>query len=259
MAEILRHVGANKKTIRRRPRPRLVMQELELQWKMIAVRLDERIHAGHICLQKPAICRRQVGNALFGHLLQRENALLPVMQQEIRAQDLRHLPAGKAAGDVELPQPVLRRHVALGKQQVTHVLRPDVRHSLRVAQHAHRRAESGQPDASIQLRQHRAGAEIYPAKARNQNGSHRQDKQQQNSQQSSGRRDARARRRQARCGHEFFYCLRIVPSEGARDRPSGLSHFFFCLGRGILIMSAPSALSAHMARGADAPLKFPVL
>ena len=145
--------------------------------------VNKSIYAFGVCLKERAVPRRKLlGHALGDHA-QPHNALLLVIvhprlarthsgsrarnwlwRRAGRGKNLRHLPTHSATRKVHLPQAVLRRHIALGEEQIFQACCGNMRHAVRVSDDRDWRLQAGHDDCAIELRQGRARAVIKPEK-----------------------------------------------------------------------------------------------
>ena len=97
-----------------------------------------------------------VARLALGHAAHAERAHQAVGRQRLRARELGQPPGGRAAEELELPQPVLAVAEAEREAQVVRRARGDVGHAEAVAQDLHRRVDPAQHQAAGGLGQ--AGA-----------------------------------------------------------------------------------------------------
>ena len=154
---------------------------------------NECVYALGVRLKKCAITRGELLRYALGHHAQAHGALLLVIvhpglarthsssgarnrlrRRAGRRKNLRHLTAYRATREVHLPQAVLRRHVALGEEQVFELCCGNVRHAVRIADHRNGRLQSSHADGAIELRQGRARAVIKPEERESPGNDHKQ-------------------------------------------------------------------------------------
>ena len=155
--------------------------------------VNESVYAFGVRLKKCAVARRELLRYALGHHAQAHGALLLVIvhpglarthsgrgarnrlrRRAGRGKNLRHLTAHRATRKVHLPQAVLRRHVALGEEQVFQLGRGNVRHAVRIAHHRDWRLQSSHADGAVELRQGRARAVIKPEERQSPGNNHQQ-------------------------------------------------------------------------------------
>src|SRR5579885_651182 len=122
----LAHVRAKQHGIRDRPSSGRVAQQTKLERQMIARALDKRIHTFCVNLQiMPLLRIKRVGSTLasFAKL---QIALLTIMLQQRRTEDLGKIAGGIASRSVHLPKAILRRDEALRIKEVIEGRRANV-------------------------------------------------------------------------------------------------------------------------------------
>ena len=93
---------------------------------------DKVVHAPGISREGRAVFRRQRDVGVFGDAAQAQPARFAVRIEPGRAQDFGQIAAGVPPQRVHLPQPVLRRHIALDEERVFLAGGANVRHAQRV-------------------------------------------------------------------------------------------------------------------------------
>jgi hypothetical protein len=106
-----------------------------------------------------------------------QNALHAVMFEQLRTQDLRRFARGHAPRHVQLPQAILRRHVALREHEVVEIGGFDVGDSMLVAPHQNRSRQPRRQLPTVQLRQRRLHLVLQPDAGGQHQARNRQDDQ----------------------------------------------------------------------------------
>ncbi len=162
----LHHSQADRDRVRAAPGLRAIAEQPELRRQRGLMLRDEKIHAARVIVKASAVGGGQVGVDAPGRIPDLQNPLRPVVLELRGAEDLRQLAIGVAAKEVHLPEPVLRRHVALRHKEIVLSRRVDVRHAVRVAADGHRCREPGHVQIAIQRRQRGDRRRAQPQHAR---------------------------------------------------------------------------------------------
>ena len=157
--EVAKHVQAEQQGIHRAPGARLVTQQRELERQAAEMGGDEVVHAAGISREGRAVLRRQRDVGVFGDAPQPQPARFAVRFQPGRAEDFGQIAAGVAPQRVHLPQPVLRRDIALDEERVLLAGGPDMRHAQRVERHRSGGVD-GRVDGARPLRQRAPGVPV---------------------------------------------------------------------------------------------------
>ena len=121
------------------------------------MRAQESGHSPRVGLKIGTVARRKRPSPLTRDFAQAENALLAIMFNQRRAEDLGHLARSVPSHHIHLPETILRRDVALCIEKVFQCLRLDGGNAVSVARYRHRSGQVRQRDLSIQLRQRGVG------------------------------------------------------------------------------------------------------
>ena len=178
IVEILHHLVRDDDGILGLPRLRPVLQDVELNRKPIFMSLDERIHSTRVSIKIRTIPRTRHLQRFPGRRPQSQDALLAVDLERVLAKNLREFSGSEAPHHIHLPQPVLRRHVALSEKQIFQRGGLDRRHAVAIPRHFHGRRKAFHLKFSVKLGQRQTGDEIgISSHARRQQDENQQEPQ----------------------------------------------------------------------------------
>ncbi len=127
------HLESNQNRVAHLPGTRVVVEQLELERQPSAMRVHKEIDAARVGCEQRAIAGRQRAFLLLRDAPQPEPARVFVLRDQRFSEHLRQHPRRQPPHCIQLPQAVLRGHVALEKDGVLPGSRRDVRHSPYIA------------------------------------------------------------------------------------------------------------------------------
>ena len=177
LIEHLHHAHHHEHGIHGLPRLRLVHQEPKLRRQPILMRPDEGIHPARIIVEVSPVAVIEARGQPLRRRAHGQHPLHAVVLHQLRAQNLRRLAACHAASHIHLPEPVLRGHIALGKEQIVEIGRLNVRDAMLVSPHHDRRGQARRRNAAVELRQRGAHLVLQPHAAGQHSAGERQQQQ----------------------------------------------------------------------------------
>ncbi len=116
--EILVHQEEDEKTVCRRPRARGDAERFELEPRAMGMALEERVHAGGVCLHLRALVGGQERHGRLGDLAEAVDAVEAIEGERLGAEDLAQRAGGSAPLELELEHPLARDEVALRAERI---------------------------------------------------------------------------------------------------------------------------------------------